>query len=73
MTDVITTCMNLGCDCIYQPKRLDAEIIELVAEEFDHEVEFISAEDQVEEEEEIIDDPEDLVPQSTNCNCDGTC
>ena len=63
VTDVITTCMNLGV-IVSINQRLDAEIIELVAEEFDHEVEFISAEDQVEEEEEIIDDPEDLVPRA---------
>ena len=33
-------------------QRLDADIIELVAEEFEHDVEFISAEEQVIEEEE---------------------
>ncbi len=63
VTDVIMTCMNLGV-IVSINQRLDAEIIELVAEEFDHEVEFISAEEQVEEEEEIIDDPEDLLPRA---------
>ena len=63
VTDVITTCMNLGV-IVSINQRLDAEIIELVAEEFDHEVEFISAEDQVEEEEEFVDDPEDLEPRA---------
>lgn len=63
VTEVITTCMNLGV-IVSINQRLDAEIIELVAEEFDHEVEFISAEDQVEEEEEIIDAPEDLEPRA---------
>ncbi len=63
VTDVITTCMNLGV-IVSINQRLDAEIIELVAEEFNHEVEFISAEEQVEEEEEIIDNPEDLVPRA---------
>jgi translation initiation factor IF-2 len=63
VTDVITTCMNLGV-IVSINQRLDAEIIELVAEEFDHEVEFISAEEHVEEEEEIIDDPEDLEPRA---------
>jgi translation initiation factor IF-2 len=63
VTDVITTCMNLGV-IVSINQRLDAEIIELVAEEFDHEVEFISAEEQVEEEEEIIDDPKDLEPRA---------
>ncbi len=59
VTEVITTCLNLGV-IVSINQRLDAEIIELVAEEFNHEVEFISAEDQVEDEEEIIDDPADL-------------
>jgi translation initiation factor IF-2 len=63
VTDVIMTCMNLGV-IVSINQRLDAEIIELVAEEFNHEVEFISAEEEVEEEEEIIDDPEDLKPRA---------
>jgi len=63
VTDVITTCMNLGV-IVSINQRLDAEIIELVAEEFNHEVEFISAEEQVDEEEEIVDNPEDLVPRA---------
>jgi translation initiation factor IF-2 len=63
-TDVITTCMNLGV-IVSINQRLDAEIIELVAEEFGHEVEFISAEDHVAfEEEEEQDDPEDLEPRA---------
>ncbi|MCB0598599.1 MAG: translation initiation factor IF-2 [Lewinellaceae bacterium] len=63
VTDVITTCMNLGV-IVSINQRLDAEIIELVAEEFGHEVDFISAEEHVEEEEEIFDDPEDLEPRA---------
>ncbi|MCL4109271.1 UNVERIFIED_CONTAM: hypothetical protein GTU68_063039 [Idotea baltica] len=59
ITEIITTCLNLGV-VVSINQRLDAEIIELLAEEFGHEVEFISAEDDEEEEEEIIDDPEDL-------------
>ncbi len=57
--EVITACMNAGM-IVSINQRLDAEIIELVAEEFGHEIEFISAEEDVEEEEEWIDDPEDL-------------
>ncbi|MBK9255916.1 MAG: translation initiation factor IF-2 [Saprospiraceae bacterium] len=62
-TQVITTCMNLGI-IVSINQRLDAEIIELVAEEFGRVVEFISAEDQ--EEDEFIDEdsPEDLVPRA---------
>ena len=63
VTDVITTCMNLGV-IVSINQRLDAEIIELLAEEFNHEIEFISAEEQVLEEEEIVDAPEDLKPRA---------
>ncbi len=63
VTDIITTCLNLGV-VVSINQRLDAEIIELLAEEFGHEVEFISAEDEIEEEEEIIDDEEDLEPRA---------
>ena len=63
VTDVIMTCMNLGV-IVSINQRLDAEIIELLAEEFGHEIEFISAEEQSEEEDEIVDAPEDLSPRS---------
>jgi len=63
VTDVITTCMSLGV-IVSINQRLDAEIIELVATEFDKEVEFISAEESTEEEEEIVDDPADLLPRA---------
>ena len=63
VTEVITTCMNLGV-IVSINQRLDAEIIELLAEEFNTEIEFISAEEEADEEEEIIDDPEDLIPRS---------
>lgn len=62
VTDVIMTCMNLGV-IVSINQRLDAEIIELVTEEFGHEVKFINAGEEDEEEEEIIDDPEDLQPR----------
>ncbi|MCP4437883.1 MAG: translation initiation factor IF-2 [Aureispira sp.] len=63
-TDVIMACMRLGV-IVSINQRLDAEVIELVASEFDYEVEFISAEDQVDTaEEEEADDPADLVPRS---------
>jgi translation initiation factor IF-2 len=63
VTDVITTCMNLGV-IVSINQRLDAEIIELVTEEFGHEVEFIDVGEDDAEEEEIIDDPEDLEPRA---------
>ncbi len=64
VSDVITKCMNLGV-IISINQRMDAEIIELVAGEFDLEVEFIALDEQeddllVEEE----DDPKDLKPRA---------
>jgi translation initiation factor IF-2 len=61
--EVITTCMNLGV-IVSINQRLDAEIIELVASEFDHEIEFISAEEEEEEDEIIEENPDDLKPRS---------
>ncbi len=58
-TEVITKCMSLGV-FVSINQRLDAEIIELVASEFDHEIEFIDVEAEIEEEDEIVDDPADL-------------
>ena len=60
--DVIKTCMGLGI-FVSINQRLDAELIEVVASEFGYEVKFISAEEQVEVEEEEIDDPKDLKPR----------
>lgn len=63
-TEVISTCMGLGI-IVSINQRLDAEVIELVADEFDYKVEFIGATDEAEEEEvEEIDDPADLVPRA---------
>lgn len=61
--NVITTCMNVGV-IVSINQRLDAEIIELVANEFGYEIEFIGADETIVEEEEIIDAPEDLVPRA---------
>jgi len=57
--DIIKACMTLGI-FVSINQRLDAEIIEVVSSEFGYEVKFISAEEQVEVEEEIADDPADL-------------
>lgn len=57
--EVIMACMNTGV-IVSINQRLDAEIIELVAEEFGHEIEFITVEEDVEEEEVFEDAPEDL-------------
>ncbi|MFT3826422.1 MAG: translation initiation factor IF-2 [Chitinophagaceae bacterium] len=62
--DVISKCMSLGI-MVSINQRLDAEVIELVAGEFGFEVEFIGLDDaEGEDEEEIVDDPEDLLPRA---------
>ena len=59
VTEIISACMMLGM-MVTMNQRLDAETLKIVAEEFDHTVEFVGAE--VEESiEEVIDKPEDLV------------
>ena len=64
VTEVILTCMNIGV-IVSINQRLDKEVIELVASEFDREVVFINAETGIEEEEEeIVDDPADLRPRA---------
>ncbi len=61
--EVITTCMDLGM-MVSINQRLDASTIELVAEEFGYEVEFVDAEEAIEEIELEEDDPEDLEPRA---------
>lgn len=60
--DVISKCMGLGI-MVSINQRLDAEVIELVASEFNFEVEFTSIED-IEEEDEEVDDEENLSPRA---------
>ncbi|KAA5533452.1 translation initiation factor IF-2 [Taibaiella lutea] len=61
--DVISKCMSLGI-MVSINQRLDAEVIELVASEFDREVEFINLEESSDDEVEDIDAPEDLKPRA---------
>jgi translation initiation factor IF-2 len=63
VTEVITTCFNLGV-IVSINQRLDAEILEFIAGEFGFEIEFISAEESADVEEDIPDSPEDLLPRS---------
>lgn len=59
-TDIISKCMDLGM-MVSINQRLDAEVIELVAAEFNKEVKFIDLKDSADEsEDEEIDDPESL-------------
>ncbi|MDR1342250.1 MAG: translation initiation factor IF-2 [Prevotellaceae bacterium] len=61
VNEVIGACMNLGL-MVSINQRLDAEAIALIAENFGHQVEFVTADTQgiIEQEE---DKPEDLLPR----------
>ncbi len=62
VTNIISACMSLGM-MVTMNQRLDAETLVIVAEEFNHKVEFVGAE--VEESiEEVIDKPEDLITRA---------
>ena len=62
VTNIISSCMMLGM-MVTMNQRLDAETLVIVAEEFNHKVEFIGAE--VEESiEEVVDKPADLVTRA---------
>ncbi|TYP95454.1 bacterial translation initiation factor 2 (bIF-2) [Fodinibius salinus] len=61
--DVITTCMDLG-KMVSINQRLDASTMELVAEEYGYEIEFVDADEGIEEIELEEDDPEDLEPRA---------
>ena len=58
-TDIISKCMSLGL-MVSINQRLDAEVIELVASEFNFEVEFTNVDEVDEEQEDEIDNPEEL-------------
>jgi translation initiation factor IF-2 len=62
VTDVISTCMSLGV-MVAINQRLDAEIINLVAEEYGFKTEYVSA-DVIEAIAKVVDNPEDLIPRS---------
>jgi translation initiation factor IF-2 len=62
VTKIISACMSLGM-MVTMNQRLDAETLSIVAEEFDYEVEFVSADiEEVSTEEE--ENPEDLKPRA---------
>jgi translation initiation factor IF-2 len=61
-TDIISACMSLGI-MVTMNQRLDAETLTIVADEFDYEVEFVTA-DIEESIKEIVDLPEELLPRA---------
>ena len=62
VTKIISACMSLGM-MVTMNQRLDAETLTIVAEEFDYEVEFVTA-DIEESIQEDVDAPEDLEPRA---------
>ena len=56
---LVQSCFNLGM-MVSINQRLDAEIIELLAEENGFKVQFINANEEEIEEEEVVDEPQDL-------------
>lgn len=57
VTNVITTCMNLGV-IVSINQRIEKEIIELVAEEFGYEVKYIEADEISDDDEEVYEENE---------------
>ena len=62
VTKIISACMSLGM-MVTMNQRLDAETLSIVADEFDYEVEFVTA-DLEETKEEVPENPEDLEPRA---------
>ncbi len=62
--EVISVCLNMGM-FISINQRIDAEAITFIADEFGYEVEFISAEEEIQNEVvEEVDTPEDLIERA---------
>lgn len=61
--DVISKCMGLGI-MVSINQRLDAEVIELVANEFGFEVSFINLEQETVDEVDVPDSDDDLLPRA---------
>ncbi len=58
-TDLITACFSLGM-MVTINQRLDAEVIQLLGEEFGYDIQFNDVSEQIDEEEVEVDDPADL-------------
>jgi translation initiation factor IF-2 len=63
VNDVISACMGLGM-FVSINQRLDAETIQVIADEFGYEVEFTTSDDDEAEEEIQSDAPEDLIERA---------
>jgi translation initiation factor IF-2 len=62
-TEIITALMSYDIIASIN-QRLDQETIKIIAEDFETEIEFITAEDQDEEVEEEVENPEDLIERA---------
>src|SRR5690606_9219206 len=62
VNDVISTCLSLGM-FVSINQRLDAEAITVIADEFGYNVQFTTAEEELEFEEDV-DSEEDLIPRA---------
>ena len=64
INEVISSCMSLGM-FISINQRLEADVIALITEEFGFEVQFVSAEEEIDSSvPEEVDSPEDLLPRA---------
>lgn len=63
VTEVISACMSLGI-MVTMNQRLEADTIQLVADDFGYEVKFSNVEEEIITEDEVEDNPEDLVPRA---------
>jgi len=63
VTEVISACMSLGI-MVTMNQRLEADTIQLVADDFGYDVKFASAEEEMNTEEEEPDNEEDLTPRA---------
>lgn len=63
VNDVISACLSLGM-FVSINQRLDAETIQIIAEEFGYEVQFLSDEDEIESDAEDIDSEDTLLPRA---------
>ena len=63
VTEVISKCFTLGI-MVSINQRLDAETIQLVASDFNYEVQFVDAESQIEAIDEVEDNVADLLPRA---------
>jgi translation initiation factor IF-2 len=61
--EIIGKCMGLGI-MVSINQRIDAEVIELVSNEFGYDVEFINLEQEADIEEDDTDNPEDMEPRA---------